>query len=50
MAIICAVSLAGCSEKEDIAEENYRYEIEYVFPDDTFISIIEGETAPKVKS
>ena len=44
--IICAVSLVSCSKQEDIDEE-YEYEIERAFPDDTFISVIEGNTLPK---
>ena len=45
-AIICAVSFVSCSEQKESYEE-YEYEIERVFPDDTFISIIEGNTLPK---
>ena len=41
--IICVVSLVSCSKPKDIGEE---YEIEQAFPDDTFISIIEGKTIP----
>ena len=33
--------------KEDKVGENHKYEIERAIPDDTFISIIEGETVPK---
>ncbi len=44
--IICAVSLVSCSEQKD-SDEEYEYEIERVFPDDTFISIIEGNSLPK---
>ena len=42
--IICVVSFVSCSEQKESDEE---YEIERVFPDDTFISIIEGNTLPK---
>ena len=43
--VICVVSLVSCSKQEDIDEE-YEYEIERAFPDDTFISILEGKTLP----
>ena len=45
--IICVVSFVSCSEQKE-SDEEYEYEIERVFPDDTFISIIEGNTIPKV--
>ncbi|MCR4650463.1 MAG: hypothetical protein K5662_01775 [Lachnospiraceae bacterium] len=44
--IICVVSFVSCSEQKE-SDEEYEYEIERVFPDDTFISIIEGNTLPK---
>ena len=44
--IISIVSFVSCSEQKE-SDEEYEYEIERVFPDDTFISIIEGNTLPK---
>ena len=44
--IICVVSFVSCNEQKE-SDEEHEYEIERVFPDDTFISIIEGNTLPK---
>ena len=47
MMVLMFLSITACGKAEDkqLKDEDTekKYDIEYVFPDDTFISVIEGE-------
>ena len=50
MMVLMFLSITACGKAEDkqLKDEDTekKYDIEYVFPDDTFISVIEGEKIP----
>lgn len=50
MMVLMFISITACGKNEDKQlkdkDTEAKYDIEYVFPDDTFISIIEGEQIP----
>ncbi len=50
MMVLMFLSITACGKAEDkqLKDEDTekKYDIEYVFPDDTFISVIEGEQIP----
>ena len=50
MMVLMFLSITACGRAEDkqLKDEDTeeKYDIEYVFPDDTFISVIEGEKIP----
>ena len=50
MMVLMFLSITACGRAEDkqLKDEDTeeKYDIEYVFPDDTFISIVEGEQIP----
>lgn len=45
--ILMLLSIAACGGTEDkVGDTGAAYDIEYVFPNDTFISVVEGEQIP----